>query len=264
MEYHRASSAIRAPSAPMTDENAPALMAKRAPGAGGGLGGASGGLGARMGQKSFGDVKTPARAALGNITNRGRPEGGGTQMSARKPGLVVRESAPGVSRTPAPSVKKAGAETFLESVKAKMSAEQLAEMRQRAERYTDEADDIEYFAGKTREEQLKDLEAKQRAEVEERVREVLDGGFGKPAYRSPLADDVAIAAGVNHLRLSENRSKNNSNIFDEDDYLGVSEDDMCNFKSPGKESADASMADYFAVPSVDDALDVLGDELEGF
>jgi hypothetical protein len=79
-----------------------------------------------------------------------------------------------------------------------------------------------------------------------------------------LADDVAIAAGVNHLRLSENRSKNNSNIFDEDDYLGVSEDDMCNFKSPGKESADASMADYFAVPSVDDALDVLGDELEGF
>src|SRR6056300_1551257 len=35
MEYHRASSAIRAPSAPMTDENAPALMAKRAPGAGG-------------------------------------------------------------------------------------------------------------------------------------------------------------------------------------------------------------------------------------
>ena len=65
-----------------------------------------------MGQKSFGGVKTPARAALGNITNRGRPEGGGTQMSARKPGLVVREDAPGVARTPAPSVKKAGAETF--------------------------------------------------------------------------------------------------------------------------------------------------------
>ena len=30
----------------------------------------------------------------------------------------------------------------------------------------DESDDIEYFAGKTREEQLKDLEAKQRADVE--------------------------------------------------------------------------------------------------
>ena len=72
----------------MTDENAPAMMGKRGTGAGGGLG-ASGGLGARMGQKSFGDVKMPARAALGNITNRGRPEGGGTQMSARKPGLAL-------------------------------------------------------------------------------------------------------------------------------------------------------------------------------
>ena len=138
-----------------------------------------------MGQKSFGDVKTPARAALGNITNRGRPEGGGTQVRREKTGFgPCAEDAPGVARTPAPSAKKAGAETFLESVKAKMSAEQLAEMRQRAERYVDESDDIEYFAGKTREEQLKDLEAKQRADVEARVREVLDGGLGKPAYRS--------------------------------------------------------------------------------
>ena len=263
MEYHRASSAIRAPGAPMTDENAPAMMGKRGTGAGGGLG-ASGGLGARMGQKSFGDVKTPARAALGNITNRGRPEGGGTQVSARKPGLVVREDAPGVARTPAPSAKKAGAETFLESVKAKMSAEQLAEMRQRAERYVDESDDIEYFAGKTREEQLKDLEAKQRADVEARVREVLDGGLGKPAYRSASVDETAIASGMNHMKLSENRSKDITNVFDDDDYLGVSEDDMCNFMSPGKGSVEASMADYFAVPTVDDALDVLGDELDGF
>ena len=58
----------------------------------------------------------------------------------------------------------------MESIKAKMSAEQLAEMRQRAERYVDESDDIEYFAGKTREEQLKDLEAKQRADVEASAR----------------------------------------------------------------------------------------------
>ena len=95
-------------------------------------------------------------------------------------------------------------------------------------------------------------------------REVLDGGLGKPAYRSASVDETAIASGMNHMKLSENRSKDITNVFDDDDYLGVSEDDMCNFMSPGKGSAEASMADYFAVPTVDDALDVLGDELDGF
>ena len=105
--------------------------------------------------------------------------------------------------------KRAEAESssFLESVKAKLTPAEVVEIRRLAERYVDETDDIEYFAGKTREEQMKELEATQRADVEARVRDLLgDGrGYGPSSVpaRSTSADDAFFQTGVKHLKLAD-------------------------------------------------------------
>ena len=211
-----------------------------------------------------------ARKALGNITNQSTLARGGkgtttTTTTNGKESVVKKAHVKTIERDASASiVEEVGKKeeptlsAFAERVKATLSVEELASIRARAEMYADEADDIEYF-GKTRAEQAKEEEARNQAEVEERVRVFLEGAsamargdYGAPA-RAPTENDETLRSVVQRLSLS-NSGKFNFNIdgttsasnFDAkrmDDIM----DDMCNYMSPTKAPVGMFDDDDFAV-----------------
>ena len=249
MEFARSRHAFATPGG-VNDENDVAVTRK------GGVGGKTGGLGGggAPGGKAAdarATAKTPGRAALGNITNGGPVGGGGA--SVRKPAVareapVVREAAP------AAAPARTAAERWFEEERAKLSAAEQREIRELAERYVDEDDDVEYFHGRTREEQMKEMEAMNRAETEKRVRELL----GRDGFRERLFPSVSeefIDAGVRHLKLSE---RMNEDGFD----LG-GEDDLCNVLSPTRawEDDDDDDDELLRPPPIDEVLASIDDDL---
>ena len=253
MESERA---VRAMVPPRDDENA-MVRGKAAR--------ASGRESAGLGVGTTAAAKSPGRAALGNITNVGVGGRGASERARAKEGsegVRARQSAR------AGEAKRAEAESssFLESVKAKLTPAEVVEIRRLAERYVDETDDIEYFAGTTREEQMKELEATQRADVEARVRDLLgDGrGYGPSSVpaRSTSADDAFFQTGVKHLKLADDVGAGSFELgMTKDDEL-----DLCNFMSPSKAMGDDDYDDGMdllrSAPSIDEALAFLDDDID--
>jgi hypothetical protein len=157
---------------------------------------------------------------------------------------TLRQAAPVPAAAPVDPVEKEPTNWY-ETVKAKYTPAELADIRARAERYADESDDIEYFAGKTKAQQMKELEAEQRAEIEERVRTMLGG--------PPKSTAEGVQKSVENLTLR--------NDFD----LGLGpEDDLCNFMSPSKSMMGHDLDDdddFLRPPSPGTALAFLDDEL---
>ena len=184
---------------------------------------------------------------------------GGGGASVRKPAVareapVVREAAAVREAAPAPAPARTAAERWFEEERAKLSAAEQREIRELAERYVDEDDDVEYFHGRTREEQMKEMEAMNRAETEKRVRELL----GRDGFRERLFPSVSeefIDAGVRHLKLSE---RMNEDGFD----LG-GEDDLCNVLSPTRawEDDDDDDDELLRPPPIDEVLASIDDDL---
>jgi len=139
-----------------------------------------------------------------------------------------------------------------------LSAEERREMRALAERYVDEDDDVEYFYGKTREEQMSEMEARNRAETETRVRELLGRGDAFASLgRASLAgvSHEFTSAGVRHLELAEHMEEGG---FD----LG-GEDDLCNMTSPTRawESGVDDDDELLRPPPLDELLGGIDDDL---
>lgn len=233
-----------------------------------------------LGGKTFGatpgpGTATPAQAssrlALGNITNAGgasRLGGTNNNGNAAKGGKKTTTGASAKSGklsilSDAPAVKTAPTNTesqdWLETVKARLTPSELAALRERAERYADESDESDYqWAGKTKAQQMKDLEAQQRAEVEERVRAILSGGAPEPSKRSvgTTASEGAARAAMASVRLD------GAGMGMDDDFdLGLTEDDLCNIMSPVKMDEDED-DDMFRPPSPGTALAMFDDVMD--
>ena len=216
---------------------------------------------------------TPAssRLALGNITNAGgasRLGGTNNNGNAAKGGKKTTTGASAKSGklsilSDEPAVKTAPTNTesqdWLETVKARLTPSELAALRERAERYADESDESDYqWAGKTKAQQMKDLEAQQRAEVEERVRAILSGGAPEPSRRSvgTTASEGAARAAMVSVRLD------GAGMGLDDDFdLGLTEDDLCNIMSPVKMDEDED-DDMFRPPSPGTALAMFDDVMD--
>jgi hypothetical protein len=239
-----------------------------------------------LGGKTFGvtpgaGTGTPAQAssrlALGNITNAGGASRlGGTNnnnghaagkggkrtttgASAKSGKLsILSDAPPAVKTTSAPTNTES--QDWLETVKARLTPSELAALRERAERYADESDESDYqWAGKTKAQQMKDLEAQQRAEVEERVRAMLSGGAPEPSRRSvgTTASEGAARAAMASVRLD------GAGMGMDDDFdLGLTpEDDLCNIMSPVKMDEDED-GDMFRPPSPGTALAMFDDVMD--
>ena len=222
---------------------------------------------------------TPAssRLALGNITNAGGASRlGGTNNNGHTAGKGGKRTTTGASAksgklsilsdAPPPAVKTTSAPTntesqdWLETVKARLTPSERAALRERAERYADESDESDYqWAGKTKAQQMKDLEAQQRAEVEERVRAMLSGGAPEPSRRSvgTTASEGAARAAMARVRLDGAGTG-----MDDDFDLGLMpEDDLCNIMSPVKMDEDED-DDKFRPPSPGTALAMFDDVMD--
>ena len=238
-----------------------------------------------LGGKTFGvtpgaGTGTPAQAssrlALGNITNAGGASRlGGTNNNNGHAGKGGKRTTTGASAKSGklsilsdapPTVKTTSAPTntesqdWLETVKARLTPSELAALRERAERYADESDESDYqWAGKTKAQQMKDLEAQQRAEVEERVRAILSGGAPEPSRRSvgTTASEGAARAAMASVRLD------GAGMGMDDDFdLGLTpEDDLCNIMSPVKMDEDED-GDMFRPPSPGTALAMFDDVMD--
>ena len=239
-----------------------------------------------LGGKTFGatpgpGTATPAQAssrlALGNITNAGGASRlGGTNNNGHTAGKGGKRTTTGTSAksgklsilsdAPPPVVKTTSAPTntesqdWLETVKARLTPSELAALRERAERYADESGESDYqWAGKTKAQQMKDLEAQQRAEVEERVRAMLSGGAPEPSRRSvgTTASEGAARAAMARVRLDGAGTG-----MDDDFDLGLMpEDDLCNIMSPVKMDEDED-DDMFRPPSPGTALAMFDDVMD--
>lgn len=233
-----------------------------------------------LGGKTFGvtpgaGTATPAQAssrlALGNITNAGGASrlggtnnGNAAKGGKRTTGASAKSGKLSILSDAPPAMKTAPTNTesqdWLETVKARLTPSELAALRERAERYADESDESDYqWAGKTKAQQMKDLEAQQRAEVEERVRAMLSGGAPEPSRRSvgTMASEGAARAAMASVRL------NHVGMDMDDDFdLGLTpEDDLCNIMSPVKMDEDED-DDMFRPPSPGTALAMFDDVMD--
>jgi hypothetical protein len=226
-----------------------------------------------LGGKTFGatpGAMTPAssRSALGNITNaRGGTRLGGTKeveggkragakAATGRGGLSILSDAPEVKTTTTTTTES---QDWLETVKARLTPSELAALRERAERYADESDESDYrWAGKTKAQQMKDLEAQQRAEVEERVRAILSGGAPE---RSRVEPGTSASEGAARAAMSSVRLDGAGEGLDDDEFdLGSTlEDDFCNMMSPVKMDEDD---DTFRPPSPGTALAMFDDVMD--
>ena len=226
-----------------------------------------------LGGKTFGatpGAMTPAssRSALGNITNaRGGTRLGGTKeveggkragakAATGRGGLSILSDAPEVKTTTTTTTES---QDWLETVKARLTPSELAALRERAERYADESDESDYrWAGKTKAQQMKDLEAQQRAEVEERVRAILSGGAPE---RSRVEPGTSASEGAARAAMSSVRLDRAGEGLDDDEFdLGSTlEDDFCNMMSPVKMDEDD---DTFRPPSPGTALAMFDDVMD--
>ena len=224
-----------------------------------------------LGGKTFGatpGAMTPAssRSALGNITNaRGGTRLGGTKEveGGKRAGAKAATGRGGLSiLSDAPEVKTTTtteSQDWLETVKARLTPSELAALRERAERYADESDESDYrWAGKTKAQQMKDLEAQQRAEVEERVRAILSGGAPE---RSRVEPGTSASEGAARAAMSSVRLNRAGEGLDDDEFdLGSTlEDDFCNMMSPVKMDEDD---DTFRPPSPGTALAMFDDVMD--
>jgi len=228
-----------------------------------------------LGGKTFGatpGAMTPAssRSALGNITNaRGGTRLGGTKeveggkragakAATGRGGLSILSDAPEV-KTTTTTTTTTESQDWLETVKARLTPSELAALRERAERYADESDESDYrWAGKTKAQQMKDLEAQQRAEVEERVRAILSGGAPE---RSRVEPGTSASEGAARAAMSSVRLDRAGEGLDDDEFdLGSTlEDDFCNMMSPVKMDEDD---DTFRPPSPGTALAMFDDVMD--
>ena len=230
-----------------------------------------------LGGKTFGatpGAMTPAssRSALGNITNaRGGTRLGGTKeveggkragakAATGRGGLSILSDAPEVkTTTTTTTTTTTESQDWLETVKARLTPSELAALRERAERYADESDESDYrWAGKTKAQQMKDLEAQQRAEVEERVRAILSGGAPE---RSRVEPGTSASEGAARAAMSSVRLDRAGEGLDDDEFdLGSTlEDDFCNMMSPVKMDEDD---DTFRPPSPGTALAMFDDVMD--
>jgi len=171
-------------------------------------------------------------------------------------GLSILSDAPEVKTTTTTTTES---QDWLETVKARLTPSELAALRERAERYADESDESDYrWAGKTKAQQMKDLEAQQRAEVEERVRAILSGGAPE---RSRVEPGTSASEGAARAAMSSVRLDRAGEGLDDDEFdLGSTlEDDFCNMMSPVKMDEDD---DTFRPPSPGTALAMFDDVMD--